>query len=668
MQTLTTFFEQFHFIRPLWLLALVPAIFAGIWLIKKAGSGSQSEWHQHVDAHLLVHLMVQKPETRRSSWLPVLALIAVLTSIVGVAGPTWKKANVPAFTGTEPTVVVLSLAQSMNATDVSPSRLQRAIHKVKDILQATEGDERALVIYADTPFTAAPLTTDANVITQMLPELSTSLMPVLGNRLDLAISEASELLNRGKTRRGRIVILADNAGDNVSASISAAKNAERNGFTVSVIGVGTEKGSDLTTHAGQAITDNSGHTMTTQLKQAELKEVANAGAGVYLPYNSSDAQIKQLVSSSEQAIASGLNHSSQTGSDTNTLNNIKADKWQDMGFWLLLIPVLCMPMLFKRGFIFVFAMLTLGSMGTLLPQPAYAASSSDSSWSSRWSNLWSTPNQQAQKAFNDKDYSKAAKTFKNEDWQASANYKAGNYQAAAKGYQQTKESYNLGNALAKSGDLQGALNAYDAALKQNPNHANAKFNRDLVEKLLKQQQNKQKNQKQDKQKQQKNGQQKQGKKDAKNDQKPSDSKSQKDQQGKNPNDQKQNGKKGDEQKKKKQPTQNQHQKSHQDAQKPSSKQDAGKEKQQANKQPQKPKKEKPEQQREQQKKQQSKQGQKPSNATQSGQMPAQRQKLDQASAQKLRKVPDDPTGLLRARIRQHYMNQYAKQQQNQPNQ
>ncbi|WP_315980109.1 hypothetical protein [Aliamphritea spongicola] len=68
------------------------------------------------------------------------------------------------------------------------------------------------MIYSDIPFVAAPLTKDAQVIEQMLPELTTGLMPVLGDRPDLAISEASQLLQRTGARSGRIILLTDSMG------------------------------------------------------------------------------------------------------------------------------------------------------------------------------------------------------------------------------------------------------------------------------------------------------------------------------------------------------------------------------------------------------------------------------------------------------------------------
>jgi Ca-activated chloride channel family protein len=113
-------------------------------------------------------------------------------------------------------------------------------------------------------------------------------------------------------------------------------------------------------------------------------------------------------------------------------------------------------------------------------------------------NLWKTPDQQAQKIYQKKDYAKAAEKFENPDWKASAQYQTGDFDNAAKHFEHTKNFYNLGNALAKKGELQQALNAYEQAIKENPYNNDAKANKEIIEKALEKQ--KQENKQQDSQK------------------------------------------------------------------------------------------------------------------------------------------------------------------------
>ncbi len=464
--------DNFHFLRPEWLLALVPAMALAVYFWNGRLQGTSSGWTRYVDPHLLSHLSLRGGRARRNRLTIPLGFIAVSLVIVGLSGPSWQKSDVPSFTGGQPIVAVLSLAQSMNADDLTPSRLKRSVHKLKDILARTQGDERGLVIYSDVPFVAAPLTNDPLVIEQMLPELSTSLMPVLGNRLDLAIAEAQQVLIRADATAGRVIVIADDAGDNLVASLAAAKALNEAGYELSVLGVGTEEGATLQTADGRAISASDGRTFMTKLDENKLQDLADTGGGIFTMITAGDSDLDRLLP--------------DTGATTHTAgaaNDFQADGWVDMGYWLLILPVLLVPFIFRRGMIMGLVVIA----GGLVIQPPSASAS-------QWDDLWSTKDQQAQVAFQNGAFDTAAHMFETPDWQASAAYRAGDYNAAAASYaatQRTDKDYNLGNALARSGDLEGALAAYERALELNTNDEDARFNRDLVEALLKQQQEQQ---------------------------------------------------------------------------------------------------------------------------------------------------------------------------------
>jgi len=103
-----------------------------------------------------------------------------------------------------------------------------------------------------------------------------------------------------------------------------------------------------------------------------------------------------------------------------------------------------------------------------------------------WRDLWFTPNQQGQALFNENKPKQAAEVFQSTPWKAAANYRASEYQKAAQEFSAIETpsgNYNRANALALSGKYQEAMNAYNEALKQKPDFADAKYNREIVEKL-----------------------------------------------------------------------------------------------------------------------------------------------------------------------------------------
>ncbi len=382
------YLQHLHFLRPHWLWLIIPVLALAWWLLKKYHQAPKNQaiesWQVHVDSHLLPYLLVggldgkgldgkdldgqglagkntdsnnslnnnlsnqlaNKLKTKLTHLAIYLSLIAM---IVGISAPTWQQKPVPAVQASTPTMMVLSLAQSMNADDIKPTRLKRAVHKIRDILRQTEGEQRGLVIYSDMAFTASPLTNDHKVIQQMLPELSTGLMPVLGNRLDLAINEASELLQRGGasayTNGGNIIVLTDGVGDDPSKSLQAVKRAKQLGYTVSILGIGTEKGADMTVADGRKVGDGKGNIQQTKLNPKQLAQLAKAGGGLFRTITPSDKDIQALLDNATNA----SNPLITSKANTATKANADINQWVDMGYWFLLIPLLLMPFAFRRG-------------------------------------------------------------------------------------------------------------------------------------------------------------------------------------------------------------------------------------------------------------------------------------------------------------------------------
>jgi Ca-activated chloride channel family protein len=133
-----------------------------------------------------------------------------------------------------------------------------------------------------------------------------------------------------------------------------------------------------------------------------------------------------------------------------------------------------------------------------------------------WQDLWQTPDQQASEAMTVENYEAAKDLFEDSRWRGSAAFKAGDFDQAIADFSQDESAtgdYNHGNALAKSGDLEGAIKAYNNALSKEPKMEDARFNLNLVEQLKDQQDQDQQDQEQQDQSQQDQEQQDQSKQD-----------------------------------------------------------------------------------------------------------------------------------------------------------
>jgi Ca-activated chloride channel family protein len=196
---------ELHFIRPYWLMSLLPAllIWYGLW---KEGD-SQSSLRQVIDPALLENLIVPPQQTTYFRPINVLLLLWMLTALA-LSGPTWIKEPSPFTDDTAGLVVALKVSGTMNATDVQPSRLERAKYKLKDILEQRDGAATGLVVYSGSAHIVMPLTRDSRIINAMIEDLSPDLMPVEGDVLVDALDVSRFLFERSGAG-GSILVLAD---------------------------------------------------------------------------------------------------------------------------------------------------------------------------------------------------------------------------------------------------------------------------------------------------------------------------------------------------------------------------------------------------------------------------------------------------------------------------
>lgn len=457
---------EFHFLRPWWLLALLP-LAAFPWLLSRRQRDA-SDWAEHVDEALRPYVLVGtgSARSRLSTWL---AGAIGLLAIVALAGPAWERLPAPAFRNLSAMVIVLDLSWAMEATDLKPSRLERARFKIDDLVKARKDGQMALVGYAGDAFVVTPLTDDAGTITAQLSALSPRIMPVQGTRLDLGLQMAARLLRQAGQKTGDVLVLT--AGEQVTAAIDTARQVRGDGYRVSLIGVGSRDGAPVPLPDGGFFKDKDGRLVVSRLDVKALWDVAQAGGGIYRTLDAGSADTQALLEFTDR-------RSQAEQAEGSTLH---VDQWRDAGIWLLPPLVLLSALAFRRGWLGVLLLMMLA------PVPR-------SSDAMEWRDLWLTRDQQARRALDAGDAAGAADRFENPAWKAAAEYKAGRYDAASQSLaplDTASAQYNRGNALAQQGQYEQALQAYDRALALSPGDDDTLHNRKLVEDALKKQQQQQ---------------------------------------------------------------------------------------------------------------------------------------------------------------------------------
>jgi len=454
------FAPDFHFLRPFWFLALMPALIflVALWFSRLRESG----WDQVINQDLLPHLLDATPAARRR-WPLFMLFLAWLLAVCGLAGPTWQRLPQPVRQKEDALVIIQDLSLSFYAQDLSPNRLTRARHKISDILKSRREGLTGLIVYAGDAHVVSPLTDDTNTIAAMVGDLDPGIMPSYGSNLKAAVDLAIKLFRDGFINRGRILLLTDEVSSAQASAVS--KLLDGHDFTIDIIGVGTGDGAPIPKGDGGFLKDDQGRIIVPRLNRAELSKLAAANGGAYRDITIDDSDFHELLSRQLDI----------PRSDEYRQSKRKFDQWQDQGYWLVVLLIPLALLAFRRGWLLVALF-----FGVTLFAPA-------NGYALGWRDLWLRHDQQAAQALAANKPKKAATLFQSPSWQGVAQYRAGNFDKAAAAFSRqgsADDNYNHGNALARLGRLQEAIQAYDEALKLNPKMTDARDNRDLVTRLL----------------------------------------------------------------------------------------------------------------------------------------------------------------------------------------
>ncbi len=471
--------DKLHFIRADWFYAFIPLFLFLLLMHKK--TTSNKNWNGIVDPQLAPFVLTKNTGKQRRYPLPLIFISASLC-ITALAGPVYKKLAQPVYSEQSALIVLLDLSQSMNATDIKPSRLSRAKLELLDLLETRDNGQTALIVFAAQAFAVTPLTDDNTTIANLVPALETEMMPAQGSNLSAALAKAFSLLTQAGVLKGDILVITD---DIRQSEEHAIEKVTSQGHRLSIFGIGTKQGAPIPlpqASGGGFLQDSNGAIIVPKLQSAKLQGYALRGGGLYVSLQADDSDTNTLVALFQSSkISQGKTKESS------------ADIWQEEGHWLLL-PLLFFAALWARkGWLAILLIFVLP-----LPPQAHAESSEPGWLTGAIADkkyLWLSPDQKAMKAFNADDHENAARHFVHPEWKASAYYRKGDYETAIKAYDQALKNntssnsyYNKGNALAKLEKYEDAIKAYDKALEIDKNHNDANYNREQVKASLKKQQ------------------------------------------------------------------------------------------------------------------------------------------------------------------------------------
>lgn len=258
-----------------YLLALIP-LMAGVWYL------SAKNWKIRAQAYsnqnLLNRLWQNKSDEKKYMyWL----FVALIFLVIAFVNPQLGEKKEKIKTEKSDIMLALDISNSMNATDISPSRLEKAKRFLSRLIESRKGDQLGLILFAGGAYLQMPLTSDYAAAELFCKAASTNMAGTQGT----AIGEAIDLAMRSvKDNNQRALVVISDGEDQDDDAISMAEKANSAGWTIFTIGVGTEAGGMVPViEEGRETykTDEEGNPVRSVINQQLLNELADAGDGKF---------------------------------------------------------------------------------------------------------------------------------------------------------------------------------------------------------------------------------------------------------------------------------------------------------------------------------------------------------------------------------------------------
>ncbi|MCV2885403.1 VWA domain-containing protein, partial [Aestuariibacter sp. AA17] len=456
-------FNAFHFLRPGWLIGFIPLAIGAYVLFHKRVSSKG--WMNILPPHLYQHLVISNTSSHTQNPTWILFTVAGTLTLLALAGPTWKQLPQPVYNVNSATVIVMDMSLSMRATDLKPDRLTRAKYKAIDVVNEINEGEIGLVAYAGDAFVVSPLTTDVGNLVNLIPSLSPEIMPIKGSHTFSGIEKALLLLQNSGFKQGHILLVTDGVSQKEMSSIVPLIRSSN--VVLSVLSVGTKDGAPITLASGELLKNRQGGIVIPSLNTDPMQQLAKIGRGVHTQLTVNNEDVRQVTNRAMQESRAGENFEQSDAP-------LSGDKWEETGPYLLLVVIPLVAYFFRRGIIFVLAGILFVPIYT---PPAHA------DW---WDNLWQNQDQRGKRAFEREAFGDASNLFDNPEWKAASLYRDEKYGEAVSVLEHLNTPnahYNRGNALAKLGRYDEAIDAYEQALKLESEHVKARENKALLEQL-----------------------------------------------------------------------------------------------------------------------------------------------------------------------------------------
>ncbi len=319
-----------HFAQPAYfylLLLIAGLIFFLAWAAKRKRVLAE----QFVTASLVPRLVREQTWQGRQT-RTILMVLGLLFMALSLAQPRWgfewedlKQEGVDI-------IVAVDVSQSMLAADIKPSRLERAQHKISDLLGLLEGDRIGVVAFAGTSFLQCPLTLDYQAAKIFLDALDTDLIPIQGTAIGHALRTAIEAFSPIEKKSKAIILITD--GEDHGGNLAPVfRLALEEGVKIFAIGIGQESGAPIPdAEQGRGFKkDSSGEVILSKFNEPLLQKIALQTGGTYVRSVTGDMDLQKIyLEDIKQKI------------EAKELRSSRRKRWQERFQWMVALALLCL--------------------------------------------------------------------------------------------------------------------------------------------------------------------------------------------------------------------------------------------------------------------------------------------------------------------------------------
>lgn len=255
-------------------------IFILIWIIWRFRTRSTKSNNNGLSDRLK-----ERIDPKKQLWKRRFRVYSLIFLIIAAAGPLIGTRIKPVERKGIDLIFAVDVSVSMNAEDVKPTRLEKAKYEISQVIQKLKGDRVGIIVFAGSAHYFLPLTGDYEAARLFLDAIETKMIKTQGTALSAAL-KTSIAAFPDENEKYKVLVLVSDGEDHEGEAIAIAKRASKTGIVINTIGVGSVTGSLIPIRRNGQVDeykrDKKGQLVTTVLNETILKDIAEAGNGIFI--------------------------------------------------------------------------------------------------------------------------------------------------------------------------------------------------------------------------------------------------------------------------------------------------------------------------------------------------------------------------------------------------